>query len=116
MKKQFYGILLAILLPNLVVAKAPNQFEKIVASKAYKSKVNEAKKAGSDFYCAGIAETLQTSDYSNFPGMETRFQLVVLDCHYNPHDGGDAIRQAGLVVMAGSEVLSFAVGSVAQPD
>lgn len=116
MKNRILTLTIAAFLPTIALGKASTIQEKILASAQYKNEVKKAQKNRASLSCGPMVESVETGDLSNFPGMATKFQLVVLQCYYNPHDGGDAIRQAGLAVIGQGEVLSFTIGYVAQPD
>ena len=90
-------------------------FAKITASPAYKKYVQNVR---GDFWCNFVTEVKTSKEYGTNMGDRPgyRVQLAMLDCAFNPHDGGDAIGYVGIAVMNPGEILSFTAEAYPQPD
>jgi hypothetical protein len=92
----------------------------ITSSKSYQEYTTKLGK-GIDYKCESVAEALKSKGYSALPNADQSvFQMVILDCRVNPHDGGDAFGEKGLAVVKTEgkfvEVLSYTSSYYPQPD
>jgi hypothetical protein len=89
---------------------------KVKTHPAYRTLVEQAKSQKQGFLCRSVSEVIETKDYSLSSQQSAVYSLAVLECLYNPQDGLGVIRQSGLAVFSGEQIVSFTIVDIPQPE
>ena len=85
-------------------------------SPIYLSEVKKIEDSGAGLMCDSVSEVLTSKNYSSLSKYPSIFSMVILKCRYNPNDGLDAYKVAGLATISDGNLINFILGNINQPD